>query len=44
MEFLLLKRSEFGCVFFFFGGGGGGESKSGFSVLGGKSKKRIMNP
>ena len=22
MEFLLLKRSEFGCVFFFWGGGG----------------------
>ena len=41
MEFLLLKRSEFGCVFF---GGGGGKSKSGFSVFGGKSKKRIMNP
>ena len=42
MEFLLLKRSEFGCVFF--GGGGGGKSKSGLSVFGGKSKKRIMNP
>ena len=28
MEFVLLKRSEFGCVFFF--GGGGGETKSGF--------------
>ena len=22
MEFVLLKRSEFGCVFFFWGGGG----------------------
>ena len=42
MEFLLLKRSEFGCVFFL--GGGGGENKNGFSVFGGKSKKRIMNP
>ena len=31
MEFVLLKRSEFGCVFFFLGGGGGGgKSKSGF--------------
>ena len=27
MEFVLLKRSEFGCVFFF---GGGGGSKTGF--------------
>ena len=44
MEFLLLKRSEFGCVFFGGGGGGGGKSNSGFSVFGGKSKKRIMNP
>ena len=28
MEFVLLKRSEFGCVFL--GGGRGGKSKSGF--------------
>ena len=33
MEFVLLKRSEFGCVFFW--GGGGGETKTGFT----KTKK-----
>ena len=45
MEFVLLKRSEFGCVFFFGGGGGGiqiriSESKNGVCVFFGKSKNR----
>ena len=36
MEFLLLKRSEFGCVFF--GGGGGGNPKPDLAFLGANPK------
>ena len=48
MEFVLLKRSEFGCVFFL-GGGGGiqiriSESKNGVCVFFWQIKKPIMNP